>query len=155
MSGVIPPPIPYIPDTRKVWCWRRMEIIWTDCLRSEILQSQKEGICYVFRMNRRKAIWIGDVLCWNCLLKHVIEGKKEGRIEGKEEEVSSYWMILRKREGEIEIRSTRLHCVENLLWNRLWTCRKTDCRTYDQVTDKQRDRQTDIQTDRQTDMVVI
>jgi hypothetical protein len=24
--------------------------------------------------------------------------------------------------------STRSHCVENLLWKRLWTCRKTDYR---------------------------
>jgi hypothetical protein len=30
-------------------------------------------------------------------LKHIIEGKIEGRIEDKEEDVSSYWMILRKR----------------------------------------------------------
>ena len=37
----------------------------------------------------------------NCLLKHVIEGKIEGRIEvtgGLEEDVSSYWLTLRKRE---------------------------------------------------------
>jgi len=34
----------------------------------------------------------------NCLLKHIIEGKIEGRIEDEEEDVSNYWMILRKRE---------------------------------------------------------
>jgi hypothetical protein len=36
-----------------------------------------------------------------CLLKHVIEGKIDGRIEvtgDEEEDVSSYWMILSKRE---------------------------------------------------------
>jgi hypothetical protein len=33
-------------------------------------------------------------LLTNCLLKHVIEGKK-GR-EDEEEDVSSYWMTLRK-----------------------------------------------------------
>jgi hypothetical protein len=40
----------------------------------------------------------------NCLLKHVIEGKIEGGIEVKEDEeeaVSSYWMILKKREGTV------------------------------------------------------
>jgi hypothetical protein len=37
----------------------------------------------------------------NCCLKRVIEGKKEGRKEGrkdKEEDISSYWMTLRKRD---------------------------------------------------------
>jgi hypothetical protein len=29
---------------------------------------------------------------------------------------------------EIERGSTRSHCVENLLWKSLRTCRKTDCR---------------------------
>jgi hypothetical protein len=32
-------------------------------------------------MNRRMANWIGHILCRNCLLKHVIEGKIEGRKE--------------------------------------------------------------------------
>jgi hypothetical protein len=32
-------------------------------------------------MKRQKANWIGHILCRNCLLKHVIEGKLEGRIE--------------------------------------------------------------------------
>ena len=29
----------------------------------------------------KKANWIGHILCRNCLLKHIIEGKVEGRIE--------------------------------------------------------------------------
>jgi hypothetical protein len=29
----------------------------------------------------RKANWIGHILYRNCLLKHVIEGKTDGRIE--------------------------------------------------------------------------
>ena len=32
-------------------------------------------------ISRKKANWIGDILRRNCLLKHVIEGKIEGRIE--------------------------------------------------------------------------
>jgi hypothetical protein len=31
---------------------------------------------------RRKTNWIGHILRRNCLLKHVINGKIEGRIEG-------------------------------------------------------------------------
>ena len=39
----------------------------------------------------------------------------------------SYWMILRNdRKLEIEKGSTISHCVENWLWKRLRTCRKTD-----------------------------
>ena len=30
---------------------------------------------------RRKANWIGHILRRNCLIKHVVEGKVEGRIE--------------------------------------------------------------------------
>ena len=33
-------------------------------------------------ITRRKANWIGHILCSNFLLNHVIEGKIEGRIEG-------------------------------------------------------------------------
>jgi len=32
-------------------------------------------------MKRRKANWIGHIVRGNCFLKHVIEGKIEGRIE--------------------------------------------------------------------------
>jgi hypothetical protein len=32
-------------------------------------------------IQRRKANWIGNILCRDCLLKHIIEGKIEGRIE--------------------------------------------------------------------------
>jgi len=34
-------------------------------------------------LHKRKDSWIGHILLRNCLLKHVIEGKIEGRIEAK------------------------------------------------------------------------
>jgi hypothetical protein len=34
----------------------------------------------------RKADWVGHILPRNCLLKHTIEGKIEGRIEVKRKE---------------------------------------------------------------------
>jgi hypothetical protein len=53
----------------------------------------------------------------NYLLKHVTEGKIEGRIEERvreEEGVSRYFMILRKQVGAgIEIGSTTSHAVQN------------------------------------------
>jgi hypothetical protein len=44
--------------------------------------SRSRRISYT--VDRRKAGWIGDTLHGNCLIKHVIEGKIEGRIgDGK------------------------------------------------------------------------
>jgi hypothetical protein len=45
-------------------------------------------------IKQKKANWIGHILRRNCLLKHTTEGKIEGM--GKEEDISSYWMALRK-----------------------------------------------------------
>jgi len=45
----------------------------------------------------------------------------------QERRVGSYWIILRKR-GILgtEGGSNRAHTVENSLWRRLWSCRRTD-----------------------------
>jgi hypothetical protein len=42
--------------------------------------SEQRNILHEIR--KRKANWIGHILCRNCLLKEVIEGKIKGRIEG-------------------------------------------------------------------------
>jgi hypothetical protein len=47
----------------------------------EVLHRVKEERNIVHTIKRRKANWIGHILRRNCLLKHVIEGKVEGRIE--------------------------------------------------------------------------
>jgi hypothetical protein len=67
----------------EMWCWRRMEkISWTDRVRNkEVLHRVKEERNIVLTIKRRKANWIGHILRRNCLLKHVIEGTLEGRIE--------------------------------------------------------------------------
>jgi hypothetical protein len=55
---------------------------WTDRVRNEeVLHRVKEERNIVHTAKRRKANWIGHILRRNCLLKHVIEGKLEGRIE--------------------------------------------------------------------------
>jgi hypothetical protein len=41
----------------------------------------KEERNIVHTIKRRTANWIGHILRRNCLLKHVIEGQLEGRIE--------------------------------------------------------------------------
>jgi hypothetical protein len=67
----------------EMWCWRRMErISWTDRVRNkEVLHRVKEERNVLHKIKRRKANWIGHILCRNCVLKHVFEGKIEGRIE--------------------------------------------------------------------------
>jgi hypothetical protein len=64
-----------------MWCWRRMEkISWTDRVRNEgVLHIVKEER-NILNTIKRRANWIGHILHRNCLLKHVIEIKLEGRI---------------------------------------------------------------------------
>jgi hypothetical protein len=47
----------------------------------EALHRGKEERNILHAVKRRKANWIGHVLRRNCLLKQVIEGKIEGRME--------------------------------------------------------------------------
>ena len=72
-------------ESFEMWCWRRMEnISWTDRVRNEeVLYRVKEqrNIIHICTVKRRKANWIGHILRVNCLLKYVIEGKIEGRVE--------------------------------------------------------------------------
>jgi hypothetical protein len=56
------------------------DISWTDRVKNEgVLQSVKEERNILHTVKLRKANWIGHILRKNCLLKHVIEGKVEGR----------------------------------------------------------------------------
>src|SRR5215510_8259351 len=66
-----------------MWCWKRMEkISWTDRVRNEeVLRRVNEDRNILHTIKRRKGNWIGHILRRNCLLKHVIEGKIEGRVE--------------------------------------------------------------------------
>jgi hypothetical protein len=47
----------------------------------EVLHRVKEERNILHTIKIRKANWIGHILRRNCLLKHVIEGKLEGKIE--------------------------------------------------------------------------
>jgi len=59
-----------------------MEISWTHRVRNEdVLQIVKGERNILHTAKRRKANWIGHILRRNCLSKHVINGKIEGRIE--------------------------------------------------------------------------
>jgi hypothetical protein len=66
-----------------MWCWRRMEkVSWTDHVRDEeVLLTVKEQRNILHEIRKRKANWIGHILCRNCLLQRVTEGKIQGGIE--------------------------------------------------------------------------
>ena len=56
---------------------------WTDRVRNEeVLHGVKQERNILHTVNRRKGNGIGQILHGNCLLKHVIGGKIEGRVEG-------------------------------------------------------------------------
>jgi len=46
-----------------------------------VLHGVKEEWNILHTVKRRRASWIGHILCGNCLLEQVIEGKVEGRME--------------------------------------------------------------------------
>ena len=69
-------------ESFEMWCWRRMEVSWTDRVRNEeVLRRVKEDRNVRHTIKRRKANWIVHTLRRKCLLKRVIEGKIEGKIE--------------------------------------------------------------------------
>ena len=85
-------------ESFEMWGWRRMEISWTDRVKSkEVLHRVKEERNVIHAVKRRKATWTGHILRRNCRLNHVIEGKIEG-IGRQGRYVSGYWLTLRKRE---------------------------------------------------------
>jgi hypothetical protein len=58
------------------------KISWTDRVRNEeVLHRVKEDRNIIYKIKRRKANSIGHILHRNCLLKHIIEGKIERRLE--------------------------------------------------------------------------
>jgi hypothetical protein len=58
------------------------KISWIDHVRNEeVLLRVKEQRNILHEISKRKANWIGQILCRNCLLQRVIEGKIKGGIE--------------------------------------------------------------------------
>jgi hypothetical protein len=66
-------------ETSEMWCSRRMDkISWTDRVGNEVLHRVEERNI-LHTVKRGKAGGIGHILLWNCLLKHDIEAKIEGK----------------------------------------------------------------------------
>ena len=69
-------------ESFEMWCWRRMEIGWTDHVRNEeVLLRVHEQRNILHEIRKRKVNWIGHILRRNCLLKQVIKGKIKGAME--------------------------------------------------------------------------
>ena len=107
-------------------------LIW-QCDKSwNVLQRVKEERSVLHTIKGCKDNWIGLILRSYCLLKHVVEGNIEGRIEvagrrrRKHKKLRITWRT--KEDTENWMRSTRSHSVESSLWKILRTCRKKDCR---------------------------
>jgi len=106
----------------EIWCWRKRDIIWTDCMESEeVFCRIKEDRNILRATNRRKANWVGHILRRNWLLKHVIERNIEETIEitGRRGRRSKQLLCGLKRNDrvlEIERGRTRPSCVEIWLW---------------------------------------
>jgi hypothetical protein len=71
-------------------------------MKKYYLQSRSQRNI-LHEISKWKANWIGQILLRNCLLQQVTEGKIKGEIEvtGRQEDVGSYWMILRKEEDTL------------------------------------------------------
>ena len=55
------------------------KISWTDDVRNEeLLLTVKGQRNILHEISKRKANWIGHILCSNCLLQQVIEGNIKG-----------------------------------------------------------------------------
>jgi len=70
-------------ESFEMWCWRRIvKISWTDRVRNEdVLRTAKEDRNILHKIKIRKDNRIGQILHRNCLLKHIIEEKREEMID--------------------------------------------------------------------------
>jgi hypothetical protein len=57
------------------------KISWANCVKCAKYYIKQRTSRHTIK--RRKANWIGHILHRNYLLKHVTEGKREGRCDGK------------------------------------------------------------------------
>jgi hypothetical protein len=59
-----------------MWCWRRMEIGWTNHVRNEevlLVLRVKEQRNILHEISKQKAKRISHILCRNCLVKKLLK----------------------------------------------------------------------------------
>jgi hypothetical protein len=82
-------------------------------------------------ISKRKANWIGHILHRNCLLQWATEGKIKGGIKVTERQGRRRGKLpddLKDRRGYSHLKEEALDRtkLDGSLWERLWTCRKTE-----------------------------
>jgi len=108
-------------ESPEMWCWRRMEkISWTDHVRNaDVLLRVKEQRNILHEMRKRRANWIRHILCRNCLLQRVIEGK----IQGGTEVTGRRGRTRRKLLDDLKERRRYSHLKEEALDRTMWRAR--------------------------------
>jgi len=62
-----------------LFCWRRMaRISWVDCMKSELLYTNKEERNIIHTMKQGKENWICHNFYRSSFLKHAIKGELKG-----------------------------------------------------------------------------
>jgi len=100
-----------------MWCWKRMEISWTNHVRKEeVLLRVKEQRNILHEISKRKSNWIGHILHRNCFLQQDIEGKIKGVIEVTERRGRR----CRKLLDDLKERRGYSHLKEDALDRTIW-----------------------------------
>jgi hypothetical protein len=89
------------------------KISWIYRVINEVLKTVTEDGNILHTVNRRKANWIGHFLQRNCRLKHVTEGKIEGRLEVTERRGRRCKQLLddlKGRTGSWKLKEEALNC---------------------------------------------
>jgi len=91
------------------------KISWTDHVRNEeVLLRVKEQMNILHEIRKRKANWIGHILCRNCLLQWVIEGKIKGGIEVTGRQGRKHRKLLddlKERRGYSQLKEEAVDCT--------------------------------------------
>ena len=107
------------------------KISWTDRVRNEeVLLRVNEQRNILHEIRKLKVNWIGHILCSNCLLQQVIDGKIKGQIEGTTRRGRRRKKLLddlKDRRGYCQLKEEALdRTVWRNCFGRFWTCRLTD-----------------------------
>ena len=106
-------------ESYEMWCWRRMEINWTNHVRNEkVLLRVNEQRNILHEIRKWKANWI-----WSYLLKQVIEEKIKGEIE------VTRWRGRRRKKllDDLNERRGYSHLKEEALDRTMWRNRFGRC----------------------------
>ena len=83
-------------------------------MRNEVLLRVKEQRNILHEISNRKANWIGHILCRNCLLQRVIDGKIKGSVKVTGRRGRRYRKLLddlKERRGYSHLKEETLDCT--------------------------------------------